>query len=251
MLFQILTGIFAERNRRMSSDISVKILATYLENGEKKKEDFDFELNCRELPVHFYEKDFSEKYSFRGKDLEKFEKLAELISNYFIKDKDSSDYLNLEVSHIFTLVNGSIIYPSELFLEGSPFEVIKRRGYMFDMKGNKANKIKLFYKALSDYEYFAFTPEKVLNSLRRFDVWYNEEFIGPIPFEPQGNVSKYNKNFRTSSYDIFAFLSKAINLEKINEESLIENFEKDELLFLFSMFIRGGLFNKESEKKKG
>jgi len=257
LLYMILTGLYAERNRNSSSAIFTKIKFSKIDNDIVEEGEYLFKTNGVNIKSYPYDRDIFNKIkesedfesclnidSIHIEDIEMFNKISDLIAESFSKKRSDNYILNISVENIFKLTERAPVYPSELFLEnmGVISQVIRSRKYNF-LASSETKKVKLYYKTLnSGGRNFGYTPEKILNSLRRFDMWYDEDFIGPITFEPQGNSSKYNKNFRSKKKDIVNLLNKYLE----NKGSL----NLDEEFFILAMFIRGGLFNSESKKDK-
>jgi len=257
LLYMILTGLYAERNRNNSSEIHTKIKFKKVDNGVVTEGEYAFKTNAANIRSYPYDReifdrmidlDYSEKcldiHGIEEEDLEMFNQISDLIAESFIKNRSDNYLLNIEVENEFKLTNGAPIYPSELFVEskGAMSKIIKKRDYDYVLTDG-VNKVRLFYKTLStNSKNFGYTPEKISNALRRFDMWYDKDFVGPITFEPQGNSIKYAENFRSTKKDIVHLLDK--HLEGKEKLSLDEEF------FILAMFIRGGLFNSESKKKK-
>jgi len=150
-----------------------------------------------------------------------FNKIVNMLETSLKNDRSSNSYLELKVETKYTLMEGSLVYPSEIF------------------PGEKDKDQKMFYKTLSSRkEYYGLTPEKVNNALRTIDSFFTAEAsVSVTPIEPTAANLKLNSILRGKDSDIFYYLNKILNS---NDISVLSD---KEVFFVLGNFIRGGLFN--------
>lgn len=84
---------------------------------------------------------------------------------------------------------------------------------------------------------------KIGNALRTIDNWYADNASFPIAAEPFGAVTQHGVVYRKSVNDLYTLLIKWLNDDS-------NNTTQDEILYILSNLIRGGLFQGESKNNK-
>ncbi len=210
-IYNLISARFLWRNRLGSRGI--KVLVQDLDNQENK---FEF-VNTESLSMFEFDID-----KINNKD--GFNKLKELVKNTF-KARPDTNNLYLNIKAYVRLAEGLEVFPSQEFVE----------------KGNNKNdKGKYLYKLNNDHA--AMHSQKIGNALRTIDTWYASdsemEYVGPIAAEPYGAVTSLAKAYRTSKNSFYTLFENWVKGAKLND---------DDLTFVLSILIRGGVFGGKSE----
>lgn len=165
-------------------------------------------------------------YALNGDSVdEKVDKLGKAFYDAF---SGKADFLLFSVKCFATIGKAMEVYPSEELI---PDKDVKKKGA----------KSKTLYSVNG---VAAMHSQKLGNAIRTVDRWY-PDFAGygmPIAAEPFGAVTNINKAFRTADTkkDFYSLLS----------DFVFGKLEGDDVKYMLSVFIRGGVFG-VSGKEKG
>lgn len=159
----------------------------------------------------------------------RLEPLAQAIFESFMSE--TRKVLTINVVARATMLLGDTVHPSQLFLPPG--------------KKDKETPSRQFFKvSINDTLHAALVAEKINNALRTYDRTYDPvagEHV--IPVEPNGSFLKLNTQMRSEN-SLYAIL------KKIGSTGGVDGLTSEERVFFVGCFIRGGVFNGESVKKK-
>jgi len=212
--YNIMNGRWLWRNKAVADKITLDVDGFILDNIMNIPNDIVLDKN-NEIAVNLSE----EEKVF-------LDRLAEKIYNGW-----TNNGATFKVKAILKVSKNRNIYPSELF-EPNP----KKLNAKTDMKMSKT-----YFRTPEGKP--AITFEKVWNAIRTFDVWHlkYQEVKEPISIELKGGTLKFLQMFRNSKTDFRHFLLEYLSNNKLKEE---------DLLYMVSCIIRGGMLATEKESNK-
>ncbi len=150
-------------------------------------------------------------------DSENLNKLKEFILKGLNGDENSFVFLKVEA--YAKLGNGQHVFPSQEMNMGEKEKVL------FQLDGCAA-----------------MHNVKIGNAIRTIDNWYAKDAEYPIAVEPYGSVTQIGHAFRPSKNDLYTLLRDWIIKDK--------DIEADDKNYVVANLVRGGLFQRESDKGK-
>lgn len=220
--YNIANGRFLWRNRVCAE----KIITYVRQNDEKELMEFD---------AH----DFSLKGFNKNANNETLMILSKMIRQGLV---GNDDYILLTINSYVRLGFGQHVFPSQEMNMGD------KKKNLFKLNVNNENQA-------------AIHAVKIGNAIRTIDTWYGDTMLTltgkkspktqdiditgkeklPIAVEPYGAVTQRGSAYRPMKNDLYSLLLKWVKDEELSTE------DKN---FIVANFIRGGLFNGESEKNK-
>lgn len=149
--------------------------------------------------------------------------------------RGNDELLAFDVKSTLLMSDGSVVYPSQLFLPDS-----KKKFYVAG--GKKVNYSKELYRSVvfGDEDVAGITAEKIWNAIRTIDCFHKNEFSITSPVEPNGANSQFNIKLRGARNDFYAYKNEWL---KNGLEGLIEKTNKSpgDMIFFITSLIRGGV----------
>jgi hypothetical protein len=225
---RIVSAISAWRNLDTAISAKTKISGYVFNNGNKEVIDFTFENVdlMGQNPFTIEEETGEYKVVSPLQNEDEFLKLIDIIENAIFKK--TKTILNIEL--ILDLGAKNVhVYPSQLFSDDK-----SKKLYSLDFDSNR-NKIKA-----------GMTSQKITNALRKFDILAREDKV--LSFDKYGVDLKSLDAVRIGD---LSFGKTIKNFFGIIDKGVLENNNRDlfkDIVYIYMIFIKGDVFNKEDLK---